>query len=414
MDSDYELATRLFEVACETNLEAALGRVLDLLIQEAGASRGFLVTPGSEGFELRAARRIEREDVTGPAMQPSRTLIRRAVEAGAPVRIGRAQESTELSMAPSVAGSQVESLLAVPILTGERLRAVACLDSTLQDAFSGDVEERVHQLCAPLGRALAGASRAGRVERQQSELSKRLGDERGPALLGEDPVWLAGLELIRRAAATTAPILLRGETGTGKEQVARAVHAWSTRAGGPFVAVDCGALSDELLEAELFGHEQGAFTGASRSRPGLFATAHGGTVYLDGVDELSKKAQGRFLRVLETGQIQRLGSDRSTVVDVRIVASLLPGEERCLRDDLRFRLAVLVVDLPPLRERGRDVLTLAEAFLLEVALRHDRVHDGLDPDVVDQLLAYTWPGNVRELRNVRATPAGSAPRPQHR
>jgi len=213
-----------------------------------------------------------------------------------------------------------------------------------------------------------------------------------PRLLGDSPAMRALRSEIARIAPTGATVLISGETGTGKELVARALHAGGPRAGRPFVAVNCAALVESLLEAELFGHEKGAFTGADRARPGRFEQAHGGTLFLDEVGELAPGLQAKLLRVLEESEFFRLGATRSTRVDVRVLAAtnrdLKAGG---FREDLYYRLGVVTLTCPPLRERPGDVELLARRFLDQKSF---------SPAALERLTAYGWPGNVRELTNV--------------
>jgi sigma-54 specific flagellar transcriptional regulator A len=204
---------------------------------------------------------------------------------------------------------------------------------------------------------------------------------------------------------TDAPVIITGETGTGKELAARAIHAQSQRQHKPFVAVNCAALSDELLETELFGHERGAFTSAVRSHRGRFERAHGGTLFLDEIGEMPLRLQAKLLRVLEEGRIERVGGECEVRVDVRLVtATNVPLEQAVLakafRLDLYHRLEVLRVHMPPLRERPDDIPPLVEHFLASLNAKYQRHIRRLTPDALALLQAYTWPGNIRELRNV--------------
>jgi two-component system response regulator FlrC len=208
-----------------------------------------------------------------------------------------------------------------------------------------------------------------------------------------------------QVAPTETTVLLLGESGTGKEVAARFVHRASPRANGPFVALNCAALPEQLLEAELFGYERGAFTGAMQSKPGQLEQAAGGTLFLDEVGEMSLSAQAKFLRVLQEREFQRLGGTRVLRTDARIVAAtnrdLLRAMERGqFREDLYYRLNVFAIRLPPLRERQDDILPLTEAFVLEFGRALGRPPSGISRDARQALLDYHWPGNVRELRNV--------------
>ncbi len=226
--------------------------------------------------------------------------------------------------------------------------------------------------------------------------------------------------LLERIAPTEATILIEGETGTGKDLVARTVHQLSRRRAGPFIVVDCGAVAGNLIESELFGHEKGAFTGANATRQGAFELAHGGTIFLDELGELSLDLQPKLLRVLEQREIRRVGGNRTIKVDIRVIAATKKDlknevEKGKFREDLYFRLSVVPIYLPPLRERKEDMPLLVGEFMQKLAGEGGEP-PALSPETMDILLAHDWPGNVRELRNVleravylgRAGPAGAA------
>jgi len=212
------------------------------------------------------------------------------------------------------------------------------------------------------------------------------------------------VDLARRIAKVDSTVLITGESGTGKERVARLVHEESTRATGPFVAVNCGAITETLLESELFGHARGAFTGATQDRPGLFESANSGTLLLDEVGEVSPGMQVKLLRALQEHEIRRVGENKSRKIDVRVLAAtnrdLAHGVAGgSFRQDLYYRLKVVELHVPPLRERRDDILPLGRVLLADSALRMKRKITGLSPEAADQLLRYEWPGNVRELEN---------------
>jgi transcriptional regulator with PAS, ATPase and Fis domain len=210
---------------------------------------------------------------------------------------------------------------------------------------------------------------------------------------------------LEKAAPTLATVLLRGESGTGKEVAARTVHAWSNRSQGPFVAVHCGALPDNLLESELFGYEKGAFTGATQRKPGRVELAHGGTLFLDEIGDISAAVQVKLLRLLQEKEFQRLGGTAPEKADVRFVAATHRDLEAMVaagefREDLFYRLNVVPVWMPPLRERGEDVAMLARRFVADLAVANGRPGLALEPGAIEALSAHPWPGNVRELQNL--------------
>jgi DNA-binding NtrC family response regulator len=224
-------------------------------------------------------------------------------------------------------------------------------------------------------------------------------------LLSKSPAMQAVFELAKTAARSNSTILVLGESGTGKEVLARAIHAESPRAGEPFVAVSCAALTESLLESELFGHEKGSFTGAIARRKGKFEAAHGGTLFLDEVGDIGPKLQLDLLRVLEERRFHRVGGNEPIEVDVRIVAATnrdlrKAAVEGKFREDLFYRLNVIPILIPPLRQRREDVPLLVESFVERLAVEMKKRLDGVSPDAMSALMAHDWPGNVRELRNV--------------
>jgi DNA-binding NtrC family response regulator len=227
--------------------------------------------------------------------------------------------------------------------------------------------------------------------------------ETPPGLIGRTAGMLEVYKQIARAADSKAPVLIVGDSGTGKELVAKAIHAHGKRSSRPFVAVNCGAIAETLLESELFGHTRGSFTGAVSDAKGLFEQAHGGTVFLDEIGETSPALQVKLLRALEEGEIRPVGAGRPLRVDVRVLAATNVELERAVsesrfRQDLYYRLSVIVVRLPPLRDRRPDIPLLVEAFLRNSCARAGRERR-LSPEALDKLVAYGWPGNVRELEN---------------
>lgn len=252
---------------------------------------------------------------------------------------------------------------------------------------------------------------AAAVERRRVAM-RRMVQQRGEAkndafasIIGESPaikkVLARAARILQRADAT---ILIDGETGTGKELVARGIHDGGPRRGAPFVAVNCSALPDRLIESELFGHERGAFTDATSTKPGLFEVADGGTIFLDEIGDLPLELQAKFLRVLQDKQVRRVGGTKSRKVDLRIIAATnedLPRhiQDGKFREDLYFRLSVITLTLPPLRERGDDLMLIVDALLKELAEHHDLPVPDITPQARRSLLDYHWPGNVRELRN---------------
>lgn len=286
-------------------------------------------------------------------------------------------------------------------VNGERIAAVRTLAAG--DVVSmGDVVFIVH--CEPRAASDDRSSDAGAAVRYT------LGDR---TIVVADPAMIQVFDLIRRLAARDMPILIVGETGTGKESAASALHEWSPRAHKPFVSLNCATLPETLVESELFGHERGAFSDAKTAKPGLLERAHEGTIFLDEVNEMSEKVQAKLLRVLETKRIRRLGELSEREVDVRVVSATnrdLAEESRAgrFRRDLFFRLSVGCVSLPPLKHRPREIPILARMFLAEERARFGQPPAELSWAAQQALAAYSWPGNVRELKNAMAWAAAMA------
>ncbi len=278
--------------------------------------------------------------------------------------------------------------------------AVAALQQGASDFLQKPVDNDA--LRATVRRCLEHAQ----LRRENAWLREQVAHDAGfGALVAESVSMQRVVDLALRAACSRATVLITGASGTGKEVLARAIHVHSPRRAGPFQAVNCKALSPGVLESELFGHERGAFTGAARARQGLFERAHGGTVFLDEIGEVDGDFQGKLLRVLQEGEVQRVGADRSTPVDIRVVAATnrdLPAEIDAgrFREDLFFRLAVVPLHLPPLLERCDDVLPLARRFFRRACEAQGRRLTGWSPEVEAYLLRHNWPGNVRELENL--------------
>jgi two-component system response regulator HydG len=269
----------------------------------------------------------------------------------------------------------------------EPVRLKECLDVSLQ---------RVTETLKAAERKLGEHRRA--LVRVATDVDEPLG------LVTKSRAMREVVELARRVAKVDATVLITGESGSGKERIARLVHDESTRAAGPFIAVNCGAITETLLEGELFGHVRGAFTGATHDRPGLFESANGGTLFLDEVGEVSSGMQVKLLRVLQEREIRRVGESKSRRIDVRVAAATNRDlahavAEGVFRKDVYYRLKVVELRVPSLRERRDDVLPLARILLAEAASRMKRDISALAPEAADQLLRYEWPGNVRELEN---------------
>jgi DNA-binding NtrC family response regulator len=298
--------------------------------------------------------------------------------------------------------ADLEPAAAVILLTGHANveNAVSAMKDGAYDYLTKPVDPK------RLGVLLEKVVERVEVLREVTLLRRQLRESRGfGPLLGVSSSMQEVYQFIELAAASSAPVLITGETGTGKELVARTIHQMSGRAKGPFVAVNCSAIPETLLESELFGHERGAFTGALERRAGYFELADAGTIFLDEITEMSPALQAKYLRVLQDGIVRRLGAKTELSVDVRLVAATNRDaaqavQDKALREDLFYRINVLSISLPPLRRRPEDIPLLVEAFITEFNAKYDRQVKSADDAAMAQLRDHGWPGNVRELRNV--------------
>jgi transcriptional regulator with GAF, ATPase, and Fis domain len=320
--------------------------------------------------------------------------------------------------AQPIARMGFQSALRMPVRLDGRVVAGLAFISRSRSAFTPDdvpaarrVAQRVALILSrernldAVKRADAESARASRLESRVQALTEELNARDGfHRVIGKSAGWRQVLTLASQVAATDTTVLLLGESGTGKEVVARFLHRGSTRKNGPFIALNCAALPEQLLESELFGYERGAFTGAMTSRAGKIEQAAGGVLFLDEVGEMSPAVQAKFLRVLQEREFQRLGGSKILRAEARVIAATNRDPREAiqrglLREDLYYRLGVFEIALPPLRERRDDILLLVESFLADLARSVGRPAAGLSEDARDRLVSYNWPGNVRELRN---------------
>jgi transcriptional regulator with GAF, ATPase, and Fis domain len=376
--------------------EALAGRLLELILAAVPAERGAVLFPKDEDGEEDGFTAVHRHT----PFPVSRTLARRVLAERTALLWNGPQG--EPPPAESVTGSGIHALLAVPLMHQDRPFGLLYADTREPGAA---FDEEHLQLLAAAGVLAAGAlNTALRFQRLERENRRLQSAEIGPGLVGESSGLRRVVELIGKVAPTPATVLILGESGTGKELAARALHAASRRAGHPFVAINCATLSETLLESELFGHEKGAFTGAVARKAGKLEVARGGTLFLDEVAEMPLTLQAKLLRVLQERTFERVGGTQPLSADIRLVAATNRDLQQAIaigsfRADLYYRLNVIALTLPPLRERREDIPLLAAHF----AALHGRAVRGrplgISPAARTLLLRYPWPGNIRELSN---------------
>jgi Nif-specific regulatory protein len=388
-------------------------KVLDAIFEVAPADRAavLLLEEGSEGFSSVLGR--YRNSGPEQPIQASQTILNQVMGQNVAVLANDVAEDKAYRAADSLVSPSVRSVLAAPMEAHGKLVGVIYLDASSAGAhFDAGLLQLVLALGNIAGLAMENARHLEWLGGENRRLQQELEADHG--MVGESPPMRAVIDFISRVAARESTVLVWGESGTGKELVARAIHANSSRADRPFVAINCAAITETLLESELFGHEKGAFTGAVSQKKGKLEAADGGTVFLDEVGELATPLQAKLLRVLQEREFERVGGTRPIKVDIRVIAATnrdLKEATRAgiFRQDLYYRLNVVSVRMPALRERKEDIPLLANFFARRFGEKVKRHVAGISPKARACLMRYEWPGNVRELENAieRAVVLGS-------
>jgi len=347
-------------------------------------------------------------------IQISRTVTERARNEGVAILSNDVIRDFDLTAAQSLAARNISALMAAPIIISDKVQGVIYLDSSDSSVeFDQDSLQLLRAIAGLTGVALENLRRVNRREDENQRLRAEISIEHD--MVGASPRMREVYQFISKAAPTDATVLIRGESGTGKELAARAVHFNSQRASKPFVAINCAALTETLLESELFGHEKGAFTGAIAQKKGKLEVAQGGTVFLDELGEMALALQSKLLRVLQEREFERVGGARPIKADIRLIAATNRSLEQAIKDgrfreDLYYRLNVICLNLPPLRERREDITALAHYFASKYSQKCKRKVAGISPEAMSCLMNYDWPGNVREFENAieRAVVLGSS------
>jgi Nif-specific regulatory protein len=410
-----KISTTINAIRGLENLQKSL---VELLFEVVPARRGaILLTVGNNETkqEFSSAFGLDRITGTEGAINVSQTIVRRVLKDGAALLISEADASESMKTVSLVA-ARSRSVMCVPLILHEQTLGVVYLDT---DEPEAKFDENHLQLVTAIAAISAVAiENARHIETLESE-NQRLIDDANIEhnMVGASALLQRVYQLISKVAPTDSTVLIVGESGTGKELAARAIHRNSRRAEKPFVAVNCAALAETLLESELFGHERGAFTGALVQKKGRLEIADGGTMFLDEIGELSPALQTKLLRVLQEREFERVGGTRTIKVDIRVLAATNQNLEEAIahnrfRQDLFFRLNVVELSMPPLRDRPEDVPLLANYFVRRYAEKCNRKVLGISPEAQKRLATYDWPGNVRELENAieRAVVLGTTDR----
>ncbi|MEM7205518.1 MAG: sigma 54-interacting transcriptional regulator [Planctomycetota bacterium] len=435
-----EIARALNE---EQDLTRLLTSIMDAAIRLSSAERGFLILGQGEESTVEVARNFVQEDVLTPEFKISRTIAKRVRETGVPELTTNAQEDQRLRSLPSVEDLKLRSVLCLPLRVRGEVAGVLYVDNRLQQQVFKDREKALllaladhagiaihnartmEQLRAKRQEAQGALERVaqlnaalkGQLAAQKAELTEIREELSGTArqglkhdyrkIVGESRRMRELFTMLDKYIDAAEPVLILGESGTGKELVAQAMWEHGPRGSGPFVTENVAALPESLLESELFGHEKGAFTGATGAKRGLLESATGGVLFLDEIGEMPLDLQAKLLRVIQEAEVRRLGAREPIKVDVRLITATNRTLEEMVRDgdfreDLYYRLNVLPVYVPPLRERREDIPALVHRFLLDADSSGARGVGGrtrVSPDAMEALIAHRWPGNVRELQN---------------
>lgn len=402
LKKDHQRLMLLYEFGKTINLHLEdphqmLEEILNAAFRTFDAERGFIALVDEDTGDLTcelvrdntAEEEVERLEV-------SRTILHKVRKDGVAVLIVNALKDSEFRDVESVKEYSIRSALCAPLLSRDEIIGVIYLDNRASAGkFSEDDLMFLTALAHQAGTALGNSW----LHRQVVQENIRLASALKPRfqVLGESEKMKKVFMTMKKAAPSDITVLIQGDTGTGKELVAQAIHELSSRSDRPFVAVNCAAIPKELIESELFGHEKGAFTSAVSTRQGKFEMAHGGSIFLDEIGDMSLEMQAKVLRMLEEQEFQHVGGSKSIKVDVRVIAATNKDLEKALkegkfREDLYYRLNVVLLKLPALRERKEDIIPLAEYFMGDKAKK-------ISPRAQNLLLSYDWPGNVRELRN---------------
>ncbi|HEY5132307.1 MAG TPA: sigma 54-interacting transcriptional regulator [Candidatus Krumholzibacteriaceae bacterium] len=410
-----EMLTDITKALSSTlNLNEVLEKIIDSTIQLADADRGFLMLADARGtLEFKIARDRDKQPLEKEAFTISFSIVHDVAQRGEPLFISDILEDNRFKDQKSVLDLQLKQAVCVPLVLEKSIIGVIYTDSNrLSPAFAKDDMSIISAFAAQAAIAIENAKLHGKIVHSQESLAienLRLRQELSgkyeySGIIGRSKPMQEIFITIQKIAPLTTTILIQGETGTGKELIARAIHFNGTRKSAPLVAINCGAMPKDLLESELFGHKKGAFTGAVSDKAGMFETASGGTIFLDEIGEMPLELQVKLLRVLQEGEIRRIGENVDRRVDVRVIAATnrdLNEDVKTgrFRSDLYYRLCVVPITIQPLRTRREDVLPLTEHFLEKYEAKMNKSGIEISSEAMKLLLTSPWPGNVRELEN---------------
>ncbi len=398
----YDFSERLMQ---KRELGELLDTLMDLVIEITTADKGFLILMEGDTLDIKVARNLRRENIADAVSQLSDSIVAKVVAARRPLIISDAMHDREFAAAKSVMQLRLSSVICVPLLDRGRLIGLIYVgNDSIVNLFQETTMRVLTVFAAQASLIIANAILLNELRLDNRTLAERLEAVRFGEIVGTSPPMQAVYRKVEKIAPTDISVLITGETGTGKELIAREIHTRSPRAGKPFVTINCGAIPENLLESELFGHVKGAFTGAIANKQGKFQAADGGTLFLDEVGEMPLELQVKLLRAIQERVVVRVGDTRSESVDIRILTATNRDLEKEIaagrfREDLYYRLNVVNLQLPPLRARGEDVIVIARYLLSRYTREFDAKVKGFSPNATVALRKHAWPGNIRELEN---------------
>ncbi|HKC59679.1 MAG TPA: sigma 54-interacting transcriptional regulator [Myxococcales bacterium] len=392
-------------LAREPGTGAALSGLLDAIVEVVQADKGFLIVVEDGAPRVEVARNFQRQDIQNAVERFSDSIVERVLQTRQPVIVSDALNDAQFNASASVVNLKLSSVMCVPLIRrGELYGAVYVGNDRIANLFTGRELTLMTSFCSTAALLLERALELDELRTQKRELENRLEEQAYGDILGACDAIRDIFRKVDKVAGTNIDVLVTGESGTGKELIARELHRRSPRKAGPFVAINCGAIPEQLLESELFGHAKGAFTGAVAARPGKFQAANGGTLFLDEIGEMPPTLQVKLLRALQDRQVTRVGENRPEPVDIRIVSATNKDLEEEMkagrfREDVFYRINVVHLHLPPLRERGDDAVMLAKYFLSRATRELSAKVKGFGNQALVAIKRYRWPGNIRQLEN---------------
>jgi len=393
------------QLASEPGLDSALTRLLDALIEVVRADKGFVLEVTDGVPHILKARNFQRENVADAVESLSDTIVKRVLETREPLRIEDALHDAQFNASESVVNLKLASVMCLPlIMRGQLVGAIYLGNDKLLTLFTERELEVATSFCSTAALLIELARQLDELRADKKVLLERLEAQAYGDIIGACDAMRDIFRKVDKVAGTDIGVLVTGETGTGKELIAREIHRRSPRKNGPFVAINCGAIPENLLESELFGHARGAFTGAVAARPGRFQAASGGTLFLDEIGDMPPGLQVKLLRALQERAVTRVGENKAEPVDIRVVAATNKDLDEELkagrfREDLYYRINVVHLHLPALRDRGEDAVTLAKWFLGRAVRELSSKVKGFSPQALVAIKRYRWPGNIRQLEN---------------